>query len=183
MVMNQPRVAAWVREVFTNAEAEDVPERALRMAEEALELAQACNVDAEILHRLVDYVFSRPVGAPEKEIAGTMVTVYALAAALGADAQAEFETELLRIQQPEVIERCRRRQHEKRAVLSGLHAPFIKALAETRPITEALSSAASEILENAIDSACLYSSDATREPEPEAHRELTPFERPKKRPR
>jgi hypothetical protein len=121
---NQSRVTAWVREVFTNKEAEDVQERALRMAEEALELAQACEVDAATLHRLVDYVFSRPVGKPEKEIAGTMVTVYALAAALGVDAQMMFENELVRIQTPEVIERCRRRQHEKREAL----APTLKQL-------------------------------------------------------
>lgn len=116
---NQFRVTAWVRKVFTEKEATDVPERALRLAEEALELAQACEVDAATLHRLVDYVFSRPVGAPGSEIAGTMVTVYALATALGVDAQTVLEAELLRIQHPEVIERCRRRQHEKREALAG----------------------------------------------------------------
>lgn len=115
---DQQRVTDWVNTTFTEAEAKDVPERALRTAEEALELAQACDVDAETLHRLVDYVFSRPVGKPGSEIAGTMVTVYALATALGADAQAEFETELARINTPEIVERCRRRQHEKREALT-----------------------------------------------------------------
>ena len=131
----QASVTAWVRKCFTEAEAKDAPERSLRTAEEALELAQAVGVDAETLHRLVDYVFSRPVGKPEQEIAGTMVTLYAMANALGVDADAAFETELERIQTPEVIERCRRRQHEKRAVLAGLDADFVHALAETRPIT------------------------------------------------
>jgi hypothetical protein len=128
-ITNQSRVTAWVREVFTEQEANDAQERSLRTAEEALELAQACGVDAATLHRLVDYVFSRPVGKPAQEVAGTTVTLYAMAAALGVDAQAEFETELKRIQQPEVIERCRRRQHEKReatkapyAALDGLSA-------------------------------------------------------------
>lgn len=115
--MNQSRVSTWVRSVFSEKEATDVPERALRTAEEALELAQACEVDAATLHRLVDYVMSRPVGKPAQEIAGTMVTLYALAGALGVDADAVFEVELKRIQQPEVIERCQRRQHEKRAAL------------------------------------------------------------------
>jgi len=114
---NQSRVSTWVRKVFSEKEATDVPERAIRMAEEALELAQACGVDAATLHRLVDYVMSRPVGKPAQEIAGTMVTVYALAGALGVDADSEFEVELVRIQQPEVIERCQRRQHEKRVAL------------------------------------------------------------------
>ncbi len=114
---NQSRVSTWVRKVFSEKEATDAPERALRMAEEALELAQACGVNTATLHRLVDYVMSRPVGKPAQEIAGTMVTVYALAGALGVDADSEFETELERIQRPEVIERCQRRQHEKRAAL------------------------------------------------------------------
>jgi hypothetical protein len=115
---NQARVTVWVREVFTEKEANDAAERSLRTAEEALELAQACGVDAATLHRLVDYVFSRPTGKPAQEIAGTMVTLYAMAAAIGVDAQREFEIELARINQPEVIERCRRRQHEKRAALT-----------------------------------------------------------------
>jgi len=123
---DQDRVASWVRKVFTAKEANDVPERSLRAAEEAIELAQACGVEAEMVHRLVDYVFSRPVGRPEQEIAGTLVTIYATAAALGVDAQEAFEIELSRIQQPEIIDRCRRRQHEKREALdrrSGLEGP------------------------------------------------------------
>lgn len=119
LMTNQSRVTDWMRTTFTGVECEDVPERSLRMAEEALELTQACGVDAATLHRLVDYVFSRPVGKPQQEIAGCLVTIYAIAGALGVDAQAEFETELARINTPEVVERCRRRQHEKRAALIG----------------------------------------------------------------
>ncbi len=115
----QSRVAKWVREVFTEKEAHDVPERALRMVEEAIELAQACEVDAATLHRLVDYVMGRSVGRQGAEIAGTMVTLYALASAVGCDADLEFEIELKRIAQPEVIDRCRRRQHEKREALAS----------------------------------------------------------------
>lgn len=138
----QSRVTAWVREVFTKKEANDARERSLRTAEEALELAQACGVDTATLHRLVDYVMGRPAGEPAQEIAGTMVTLYAMAAALGVDADAAFETELVRIQQPEVIDRCRRRQHEKREALTlssneqlGLDDTFMKQLVATRPVT------------------------------------------------
>lgn len=116
---NQSRIAAWVRTTFDEATATNIPERALRLAEEALELTQACGVEAVVLHRLVDYVFSRPTGEPAQEIAGTMVTLYSAAHALGVDADAAFEAELERIQQPEVIERVRRRQDEKRAALVG----------------------------------------------------------------
>lgn len=116
---DQARVVEWMRTTFTEAENEDAPERTLRLAEEALELAQAVGVDAETCHRLVDYVFNRPAGKPAQEIAGVMVTLYAAASALGVDADAEFEKELERIQTPEVIERCRRRQHEKRAATNA----------------------------------------------------------------
>jgi hypothetical protein len=138
----QFRVTGWVREVFTEKEANDVLERSLRTAEEGLELAQACGTDAATLHRLVDYVMGRPAGKPEQEIAGTMVTLYAMAAALKIDADEAFETEMVRIQQPEVIERCRRRQHEKREALApsaneqlGLDDAFMKQLVATRPVT------------------------------------------------
>lgn len=115
--MNQFRVTEWVRKIFTEAEATNAPERSLRVVEEAIELAQACGIDAETIHRIVDYVCSRPIGEAPKEIAGCLVTVYATAAALGVDAQSEFEIELSRIHQPEVIDRVRRRQQEKRAAL------------------------------------------------------------------
>ena len=46
-----------------------------------------------------------------------MVTIYAAAGALGIDAQTAFESEMKRIQQPEVIERVRKRQAEKRAAI------------------------------------------------------------------
>ncbi len=114
---SQDRVASWVRSTFSEHEARDVPERSLRMLEEAIELAQACKVDAATVHRLVDYVFGRPVGEPNQELAGCMVTLYALAVALDLDADTELDTEIERINRPEVIERCRRRQHEKRAAL------------------------------------------------------------------
>lgn len=113
----QTRVAKWVLETFGPETAMNAPERSLRTAEEALELAQACGVRAETLHKLVDYVFARPVGEPGQEIAGTLVCLYSAAATLGIDADRAFEHELARIQQPEVVERCRRRQGEKRAAL------------------------------------------------------------------
>ncbi len=110
---NQKRVACWIRTTLGES-ALNPAERALRLAEEAAELVQACGVDREALHRLVDYVFERPVGDPAKEIAGVMVTLYGAATALGTDAQTRFEEEMVRIWQPEVMDRVRRRQAEKR---------------------------------------------------------------------
>lgn len=119
MISFQARVAAWARKIFGYEVASNVPERTLRFVEEAAELAQACGASAAELHRLIDYVFSRPTGEPAKEIAGSMVTLYALASALDVDADKMLEAELVRIHRPEVIERVLRRQQEKRAVING----------------------------------------------------------------
>ena len=49
--------------------------------EEALELVQSCECSVEEAHRLVDYVFNRPVGDPPQEVGGVMVTLSALCSA------------------------------------------------------------------------------------------------------
>ena len=131
----QSKISAWAQRVLGVEAATNIPERALRSAEEALELAQACEVDAASVHRLVDYVYSRPVGKPAQEIAGTMVTLYAMAAAVGVDADAEFEIEVERIHRPEVIERCQRRQGEKREALAPQRPgplPVVEVLGQPR---------------------------------------------------
>ena len=114
---NQDRVEVWACQVLGLKSASDIVERVLRAVEEVLELAQTVGVGRDQLHRLVDYVYGRPVGKAAQEIAGSMVTLYAAAGALGIDAQTAFETEMARIQQPEVIERVRRRQTEKREAI------------------------------------------------------------------
>lgn len=119
---NQSHVAAWTCGTFGEESASNIRERCLRVVEEVVELAQACDVDARTCQRLVDYVFSRPAGKPAQEIAGCMITLYAAASALDVDADAELEVELVRVQRPEVVERCRRRQSEKRAALGSAPA-------------------------------------------------------------
>lgn len=118
LTSNQARIAAWAAQVLGKEAAGNIPERSLRAAEEVIELTQACGVDVETVHRLVDYVFSRPIGEPSQEIAGSLVSLYAVAAALNVDADAALHVELERIAQPEVIERVRRRQTEKREALA-----------------------------------------------------------------
>ena len=115
LASNQDRVASWIQATLGEKSATNGPERVLRLVEEALELAQAVGVEPAALHRLVDYVYERPVGEPEGEIAGCMVTLLGAASALDVVAQTAFENELKRIWQPEVMERVRRRQAEKRA--------------------------------------------------------------------
>ena len=115
----QARIGNWVLEVLGADGLHDAKERALRTVEEAIELAQACGVRREVLHRLVDYVLNRPVGDPAQEISGVLITVYSVACALGISADAALGVELQRIQRPEVMEKVRRRQAEKREALVG----------------------------------------------------------------
>lgn len=114
---NQQRVGNWIRQVFTQDELYNSPERCLRVLEEATELAQAFDISREQAHKLVDYVYNRPVGDCVSEVAGVMVTLYALTEVCAIDAQAAFEAEIIRISKPEVIARVQRRQSEKREAL------------------------------------------------------------------
>jgi len=116
---HQKLVAEWIRQVLGEESASNGPERSLRLVEESVELAQVLGVGADEIHRLVDYVFSRPVGEVQREIAGCMVTLYGVASSVGVDVEYAFAKELMRIHQPEVIERVRRRQAEKREATSG----------------------------------------------------------------
>lgn len=49
--------------------------RALRCAEEVIELAQVCGVSKEKLHLLIDTVYSKPEGALYQEMGGIAVTL------------------------------------------------------------------------------------------------------------
>ena len=79
----QSRVLAWMTRCFQRSDAFTSEQRSFRFVEEALELAQATGTTKEDVLRLVDYVYERPMGAPQQEIGGVSVTLAALATALG----------------------------------------------------------------------------------------------------
>lgn len=70
--------------------------RALRFAEEAVELAQACGVPHEKLFDLLHVVYSRPSGDRLQEVGGSMVTLAVLCHTLGIDLENAFQIEVLR---------------------------------------------------------------------------------------
>lgn len=72
-------------------------ERAARMTEEAIEVAQVEGVPLEVIQRIAARVYSRPVGELGQEIGGLMVGLYALAANSGVDPDAEFRREFDRV--------------------------------------------------------------------------------------
>lgn len=93
----QKGVSDWAIDAFGPEEALSVPHRGLRMLEEADEGAQAAGVTLEMAHKMVDYVWSRPVGNLGQELGGIGVTVLALAQAAGYDADAEEVREVERV--------------------------------------------------------------------------------------
>lgn len=93
----QVRVLSWAKACFGEAEATSLPQRGLRLLEEAIECFQAAGGDDEQAHKLVDYIFDRPVGELHQEIGGVGVTLLALAAAAGTSADALTKDEVDRI--------------------------------------------------------------------------------------
>ena len=58
-------------------------ERAMRLLEEAIELAQAEGITEEMVNRQTRHVFSRPAGEPDQEAAGVGVCFAGWCAATG----------------------------------------------------------------------------------------------------
>lgn len=93
----QALVVQWARECFGDVEAFHVQQRALRVLEEAVELAQACGVMASLVAKLAAYVYRRPVGEIGQEIGGLSITLLAFAGACGLSADEEERREFDRI--------------------------------------------------------------------------------------
>jgi len=91
------KVAPWLLETFGHEIMMNCTERNHRFLEEALELVQACGCTASEAHQLVGYVFARPVGDPEQECGGVMVTLAALCIAQGLVMEECGEKELARV--------------------------------------------------------------------------------------
>jgi NTP pyrophosphatase (non-canonical NTP hydrolase) len=95
--LRQKMIADWAIAAFGREEATGLPQRGLRLLEEAIEAFQACGGDEAIAHKLVAYVFARPPGMIGQELGGVAVTVLALAAAAGLLADEEECREVHRV--------------------------------------------------------------------------------------
>ncbi|MFG6080309.1 hypothetical protein ACEUZ9_000859 [Paracoccus litorisediminis] len=109
----QNRVASWVENCFGGAVLMDRQERARRLLEEAIEFAQAAGLSAAEAHYLVDDVHAREAGDLGQEAGGVITTLAAACFGTGLDLHQEAMRELARIERPEIIEKCRRKQAEK----------------------------------------------------------------------
>ena len=71
--------------------------RALRLAEEAVELAQALDVGRDVMHLLIDAVYNRPPGKMDQELGGVAMTFTVLAASFDNDPDEYLMAELRRV--------------------------------------------------------------------------------------
>jgi len=110
----QKRTWAWCEKMFHDRTAwRGVEERGRRFFEEATELVQVVGLSKEDLHKIIDYVYSRPVGDVRQEIGGTMVCLALLAEGLGLNVGLEYLTELKRVENPSIWEKIRSKQFAK----------------------------------------------------------------------
>jgi NTP pyrophosphatase (non-canonical NTP hydrolase) len=93
----QAAVFAWAQQAFTEEQATSLPQRGLRLLEEAIEAAQAAGCSRVMAHALVDFVFDRPPGELSQELGGVGVTVLLLAAAAGLSADEAERVEVERV--------------------------------------------------------------------------------------
>lgn len=95
----QRRSFAWAAAAFGPAhpggaaDALHPRERARRFLEEALELVQSTDLPREQALKLLELVYSRPAGDPQKEIGQVGVTLISLAESLGLSAEEEEQRE------------------------------------------------------------------------------------------
>jgi hypothetical protein len=101
------RIQDWAIRALGDDVALDPKERAKRVLEEALELAQAEGVSYDEAKDLNIYVYSRSVGEPTQELAGLGLCVLAYARAKDYAFLGLVIKELDRIDTPEMIKRVR----------------------------------------------------------------------------
>lgn len=131
----QQRVEPWFRECFPPAVCDDRLERGDRLLEEVLELLQSGDYPPERVAALVDYTWGRSKGEPVQEVGGVMVTLAAYCIAHGLDMGEAGETELARINRPEIVQKIRAKQAAKP---TGSALPVAPSLAAQDGLVEAL---------------------------------------------
>lgn len=93
----QTRLTAWARAAFGEQHVASIPQRALRLLEESVELAQAAGVDEQLAAKLVAFVYSRPAGELFQEMGGVGVTMLVLAESAGICAETAIDKEAARV--------------------------------------------------------------------------------------
>lgn len=139
----QERAGAWVNSTFGERSLKDRGERARRVLEEAVELAQAAGLGRGDAEAVLADVYARQPGDVGQEVGGLMNTLGALCAGLDVDLAAQTEAEMVRVERPEIVGKCRRKNADKTArgvsdcgirhnevVIGGTTHPVSQAYAE-----------------------------------------------------
>ena len=101
-------------------------ERAMRLLEEVVELAQSEGIPLELVTEQVKHVYGRPWGTPEGEAPGVAVCLYGYCASRGMQLTEIAQRELERIQSlpQESIQKSLQRKVDAGLLTAGLtHAP------------------------------------------------------------
>lgn len=93
----QVRALSWARAAFGDREACSLPQRGLRLVEEAIEAAQAAGTPKDKIVDLVHHIYRQPAGALGQEIGGVALTTMILAEAASVSADVEEQRELARV--------------------------------------------------------------------------------------
>lgn len=117
----QQEVHRWMLVCFGEAILADKAERNQRFLEESLELVQACGYDRNAAHRMVDYVFNRPVGEIKQEVGGVRVTLSALCIAHEVHDDECGDTEIVRCWGK--VDKIREKQKQKPAYSTEEYKP------------------------------------------------------------
>jgi NTP pyrophosphatase (non-canonical NTP hydrolase) len=111
----QRGVGRWMTEVFGSDNLADPRVRTMRFLEEAVELAQSIGVTQSDVDRVTNYVFARPIGEPEQEVGGVMVTLAALCQNASIDLEVAAKVEFARIDTDEMRQKIFDKQTIKNA--------------------------------------------------------------------
>jgi len=90
------RILTWAYEMFGPV-ATNLDERAARLLEETIELAQSCDVSKEVVLKIVDRVYGKPADHLPQELAGVCMTLDAFCGLLGVDPAMVSEIEYRRV--------------------------------------------------------------------------------------
>jgi len=124
----QKLVLTWAAHAFGDV-AYDPKERALRVLEEAAELAQEAGVQQSQAIAVLDRTYSRPKGDAAQEAAGVLVTLLSYCASRDIDLGAAFVAEVVRVTDPTKLESLRKKHAAK--VAAGTSARNVEQVAQT----------------------------------------------------
>ena len=109
----QQLIIDWAQRALGVDKAFSIEERAFRMLEEAVELAQAVGLTHDDVVNVSEYVMGRPPGTVYEEVGGVGMTLMALAEVAGFDTNAAIGAALSRVDTPEAIAKCRLKNDSK----------------------------------------------------------------------